>query len=85
MIKSGGELASLIPTIEYSSKRELLEKLRKIREGVRGHTEFDNFFRENLGVAIQQCFYTSERELLMQKKINTIRSKNENKKGYSIN
>ena len=85
MIKSGGELASLIPTIEYSSKRELLEKLRKIREGIKGHTEFDDFFRENIGVAIQQCFYISEKDLLSQKNKTIVRSKNNNGKNYSIN
>lgn len=76
MIHSGGELASLIPSIDFTSKRELLEKLRKIRDGIKGHTQFDEFFRDNIGVAIQQAFYITEKDLLMYKKVNTIRSNN---------
>lgn len=76
MIHSGGELASLIPSIDFTSKRELLEKLRKIRDGIKGHTQFDEFFRDNIGVAIQQAFYIKEKDLLMYKKVNTIRSNN---------
>lgn len=68
----GGELTSLIKTIDYSSKPELLEKLRFLRDEVKKYPKLERKqIMPHLAVAIQQAFYSSEWELLNYKKFLT--------------
>lgn len=65
----GGELTSLIKTIDYSSKQELLDKLRNLRDEVKRYPKAEkSVIMPHLAVAIQQAFYTSEWELINFKK-----------------
>ncbi len=63
-----GEMANFIESIEYSSKAELLNKLRKMRENtVRLAPADRRIVKQMLGVAIQQVFHAPEVELLAYK------------------
>lgn len=65
----GGELTSLIKTIDFASKQELLSKLRTFRDEVKKYPkEEKTIILPHLAVAIQQAFYTSEWELIHFKK-----------------
>ena len=37
MLNIGGELASILQDIDYSSKQDLLEKLRKLRDDLKDY------------------------------------------------
>lgn len=70
-MRLGGELAFLLTDIDYSSKQELLDKLRNIRESLQEIPKEERLkIRPNLAVSIQQAFYASEYELLRFKKNN---------------
>jgi len=63
-----GEIVNFIESIEFSSKTELLNKLRKMRENtVRLSPQDRRVVKQMLGVAIQQVFHTAEAELIAYK------------------
>lgn len=65
----GGELKAIIETIDFSSKNELLENLRKLREStVKLASQERSAVKEIIGVGIQQAYYTTEKELLRYKR-----------------
>ncbi len=65
----GGELKALIETIDFSSKNELLENLRKLRKStVKLAPQERSAVKEIIGVGIQQAYYTTEKELLRYKR-----------------
>ena len=60
-----------VADIDYSSKQELLDKLRTMRDGLQEVPKEERLkVRPNLAVSIQQAFYASEYELLRFKKTN---------------
>ena len=61
-----GEIVPILEAIEFSSKDELLTKLRDMRE-VRLAPADRRVVKQMLGIAIQEVCYTSERELLRYK------------------
>ena len=64
MLNIGGELAFILKDIDYSSKKELLEKLRKMRDDLNSYPKEERIkLRPILSVSLQQAFYTSEWEL----------------------
>lgn len=70
-MRLGGELSFLLTDIDYSSKQELLDKLRTMRDGLQEVPKEERLkVRPNLAVSIQQAFYASEYELLRFKKPN---------------
>lgn len=70
-MRLGGELSFLLTDIEYSSKHELLEKLRTMRDNLQQEPKEDRLkVKTTLAVSIQQAFYASEYELLRFKKLN---------------
>lgn len=78
-MRLGGELAFLLTDIDYSSKAELLEKLRAMREGLQDYQKEERLkVRPNLAVAIQQAFYASEYQLLRFKRLNNHYKENKN-------
>lgn len=78
-MRLGGELAFLLTDIDYSSKAELLEKLRAMREGLQDYPKEERLkVRPNLAVAIQQAFYASEYQLLRFKRLNNHYKENKN-------
>lgn len=69
-MRLGGELAFLLTDIEYESKRELLDKLRLMRDNLQNYPKDERIkIKPILAVSIQQAFYTSEWELLRFKKL----------------
>ena len=63
-----GEIVPILEAIEFSSKDELLTKLRDMREAtVRLAPADRRVVKQMLGIAIQEVCYTSERELLRYK------------------
>lgn len=65
----GGELILLLKDIEYSTKQELLEKLRIMRNDLKTYPKKERKqIRPLLTVAIQQAFYASEYDLLRVKR-----------------
>ena len=80
MLNIGGELASILQYIDYSSKQDLLEKLRKLRDDLKDYPKDKrDRIKPMLAVAIQQAFYFSEWELMNYKKF--IEKKNEDGQG----
>lgn len=60
-----GEIVPIIEAVDYSSKDELLKKLRDMRDAtVRLSPSDRRIVKQMLGVAIQEVCYTSEYELL---------------------
>lgn len=60
-----GEIANFIEHIEFSSKAELLGKLRRMRENTLRLAPADRrVVKQMLGVAIQQVYHAPEAELL---------------------
>ncbi len=83
----GGELSSLLRDIDYSTKKELLQILRKKRRELQKYSKRDKKqIRPLLNIAIQQAFYTSEYDLLQFKKVNKNRTNyaRRKKENYSI-
>lgn len=69
MLNIGGELAFILQDIDYTSKQDLLDKLRTMRDGLKEYPkEQRKEIRPILAVAIQQAFYFSEWELMNYKK-----------------
>ena len=80
MLNIGGELAFILQDIDYSSKQDLLDKLRTMRDELKDYSkEEKQNIRPILAVAIQQAFYFSEWELMNYKKF--IDKKNPNEQG----
>ena len=80
MLNIGGELAFILQDIDYSSKQDLLDKLRTLRDELKEYPKDEKQnIRPILAVAIQQAFYFSEWELMNYKKI--IDKKNPNEQG----
>lgn len=85
MMNIGGELAFLLQDIEYNSKKELLDKLRSLRDSLQDYTrEERNQIKPILVVSIQQAFYVSEWELMRYKKFCEYRSENAKTKTNSF-
>ena len=80
----GGELAFILQDINFSSKQDLLTKLRTLRESLKEYTpEERQSIRPILAVSIQQAFYISDWELMRYKEYLSKRSANEqNKNNY---
>ncbi len=63
-----GEIVPIIEAIDYTSKDELLQKLRAMRDStVRLAPDDRRIVKQMLGIAIQEVCFTSERELLRYK------------------
>jgi len=68
MLNIGGELAFILKDIDYSSKKELLQKLRDLRNGLSDYPKEKRLkLRPIIAVSLQQAFYTSEFELMNYK------------------
>ena len=68
MLNIGGELAFVLQDIDYSSKKDLLDKLRKIRDDLKNYDEKEKKeIRSILAVSIQQAFYANNWELMKYK------------------
>ena len=64
----GGELSSLIEVVDFANKTELLEKLRNMRKSTVKLDEPErSAVKEMVGIAIQQAYFTTEKELLRYK------------------
>jgi len=69
MLNIGGELAFILQDIDYTSKQDLLDKLRTMRDSLKDYPKEERKeIRPILAVAIQQAFYFSEWELMNYKK-----------------
>lgn len=76
-MKLGGELAFILGDIDYSSKSELLDKLRECRDKLQEYPKEERVkLKPYLAISIQQAFYTSEYELLRFKKLSKTRGEN---------
>ncbi len=76
----GGELKLLLEIIDFQSKDELLAKLRELRNSaVRIASEHRMPLKEMIGIAIQQIYYSSERNLLHYKAFLNKKLKTEDK------
>ncbi len=65
MMRISGELAFVINDINYTSKKDLLDKLRELRQSLGGYSPSERkIIKPYLAVAIQQAFYSSEYELM---------------------
>ena len=64
-----GELSNFIKDIDFSSKQELIGKLKAICKDVKNYPkEAIKPMRDLLNVALQQAYYASESDLLYYKK-----------------
>ena len=78
MLNIGGELAFILQDIDYSSKQDLLDKLRTMRDELKEYPKDEKQnIRPILAVAIQQAFYFSEWELMNYKKFIDKKNTNE--------
>lgn len=60
-----GEIANFIEQLEFKSKAELLDKLRRMRDNTLRLSPTDRrIVKQMLGVAIQQVYHATEEELL---------------------
>lgn len=60
-----GEILPIIEAIEFSTKTELLEKLRSMRDSAGNLAPADRrILKDMLGVAIQEVYFTPGRELM---------------------
>ncbi len=77
MLNIGGELAFILQDIDYSSKKDLLEKLRAIRSDLKNYTQAEKeAIQPILAVTIQQAFYASGWELMRYKDFLSWRNSN---------
>ena len=75
MLNIGGELAFVLADIEYSSKQDLLTKLRVLRDDLKNYAPEDrNLIKPILAVSVQQAFYITNWELMRYKEFLSIRS-----------
>ena len=84
MLNIGGELAFVLQDIDYSSKKDLLDKLRAIRDDLKNYDEKKEI-RPILAVSIQQAFYSSNWELMNYKDFLNWRKTNEQGQNKSFN
>lgn len=84
MLNIGGELAFVLQNIDYSSKKDLLDKLRAIRDDLKNYDEKKEI-RPILAVSIQQAFYSSNWELMKYKDFLNWRKTNEQGQNKSVN
>lgn len=64
----GGEMAALIESIDFNTKKELLEKLRNMRKSALRLPPRDRLaVKQMIGIGIQQAYFTAEKELLRYK------------------
>lgn len=69
MLRFSGELVPFIDLVEFESKKDLLDKIKQIREEIISLPYFDReTFRKMLAVAVQEIYYTGEEKLLRFKK-----------------
>ena len=69
MLNIGGELSFILEDINYSSKQDLLDKLRNIRESLQDYPLSERKkLKPILAISIQQAFYASEWELMRYKR-----------------
>jgi len=72
-----GEIISFLDILEFKSKKELLDKLREIRESTINMDPHEReIIRKMLSVAVQEVYYTGEQKLLKYKNFS---SKQKNK------
>lgn len=63
-----GEIQSIVENIDFTSKTELLNKLRSMRESAAQLPVSERrAVKEMLGVAIQEVYFTSGREVMRYK------------------
>lgn len=64
MLNMSGEVLAFINEIDFKSKRDLIDKLRDMRENVNNYEPSKrNTIKQMLGVAIQQVFRCQKEEL----------------------
>ena len=64
-----GELMSVIDSIDFNTKDELLKKLREMRDStVKFSPKKRVVIKQIIGISIQQVYFTKESELLNYKK-----------------
>ena len=81
MLNIGGELAFVLSDIEYSSKQDLLTKLRALRDDLKNYAPEDrNLIKPILAVSVQQAFYITNWELMRYKEFLSKRSEYEQNK-----
>lgn len=81
MLNIGGELAFVLADIEYSSKQDLLTKLRVLRDDLKNYApENRNLIKPILAVSVQQAFYITNWELMRYKEFLSKRSEYEQNK-----
>lgn len=69
MLRIDGEITTFLSDINYQNKEELMNKLREIRRTAKNKIKngYSQFY-PMIGVAIQQAYYTSEKQLMRYKK-----------------
>jgi hypothetical protein len=68
MLNIGGELSFILKDIDYSSKKELMSKLKDYKKGLKGYTkEEKKVLVETLEISIQEARFLKEKELLNYK------------------
>ena len=81
MLNIGGELAFVLSDIEYSSKQDLLTKLRALRDDLKNYAPEDRkLIKPILAVSVQQAFYITNWELMRYKEFLSKRSEYEQNK-----
>ncbi len=81
MLNIGGELAFVLSDIEYSSKQDLLTKLRTLRDDLKNYAPEDRkLIKPILAVSVQQAFYITNWELMRYKEFLSKRSEYEQNK-----
>jgi len=64
----GGELSSIIKSLDFSSKKDLLQQLRKKRDSLKEYSNKDKKqIKPLIIIAIQQVTYTKEADLMNYK------------------
>lgn len=80
MLRISGELAFLIKDMTYTSKQDLLNQLREMRQELGGYSPVERkAIKPYLAIAIQQAFYSSEHELMRYMKYRENRGENARK------
>lgn len=77
MLNIGGELSFILQDIDYTSKKDLLDKLRTMRDDLQNYPKEERLkIKPILAISIQQAFYASEWELMRYRKFCDYRSEN---------
>lgn len=77
MLNIGGELAFILQDINYTSKQDLLTKLRAMRDDLQNYPKEERLkIKPNLAISIQQAFYASEWELMRYRRYCDYRGEN---------